>query len=200
MLGVEAPLIREAYRLRNDNELAVRRILQAFREAGHQLAFGGNILRPLELLLDPIRHGDLARIKLQAGELVMRLAHFLLQELVTIAKTIGFAPQVVIAGNFRGHSRIAREESGPGEAGRQNQDQHAVDYAAWDINAPEPATQRMAQHDHETFLPCHDHKIFRFHSKVRSVWPTQVSIRTALGEGQNVTIREICVKSNSYRE
>src|SRR6516225_9036699 len=55
----------------------------------------------------------------------------------------------------------------------------------------------MRQHDHETFLPCHDHKIFRFHSYLPDRLAYASPLRL-LGEGQTVTIREISVKS-SYK-
>ena len=85
--------------------------LQTFGDAGDHLAFGGDVRRPLQLLLDAVRHRDFPGVELQAGHLHVGLADHFLQILVTRPHAVGFLFQGVVVGHFPDHAGVAGDET-----------------------------------------------------------------------------------------
>src|ERR1017187_2609599 len=100
--------------------------LQTFGDGGDHLAFGGNVRRPLQFLLDAVGHGDFPGVELQAGHLHVGLADHFLQILVTRPHAVGFLFEGVVVGHFPGHAGVAGDETECGKTTEDSQSENRI--------------------------------------------------------------------------
>src|SRR5205823_584383 len=76
-----------------------------------------------------------------------------LQIPVASAKPFRFLLQRVVVGHFPGHASIAGDESEYGKTTEKAEGHEGVNSLMRDMDASQPAAQRMGYHQYEIFLP-----------------------------------------------
>src|SRR5215467_13015244 len=119
-------------------------VLYRFGEGGNQFAFGSQVRRPFQFLLDAVGDGDLTGVDLQTGELFVGLAHLFLQVLVAGSERIGLALQGVVVGYLPGHAGITGDESEYRKTTDQSESENGVYSFVGDMDAPESAAKGVS--------------------------------------------------------
>src|ERR1035438_8237250 len=65
---------------------------------------------------------------------------------------VGFLFEGVVVGHFPGHAGVAGDETECGKTTEDSQSENRINRGMGDMNTPQPATQRMGQHDYKVFL------------------------------------------------